>query len=44
MGRDGFSLHADVDIVSSDREGLLRLARYGARQSFSQQQLSELSE
>ena len=39
---EGFSLHADVDLAAHDREGLLRLARYGARQSFSQQHLSAL--
>jgi hypothetical protein len=39
---EGFSLHADVDLAADDREGLLRLVRYGARQSFSQQDLSEL--
>ena len=43
MGREGYSLHADVDILASDRDGLLRLVRYGARQSFSQQHLSALS-
>jgi hypothetical protein len=39
---DWFSLHADVDLAAHDREGLLRLVRYGARQSFSQQNLSQL--
>lgn len=39
---DGFWLHAAVDLAAHDREGLLRLVRYGARQSFSQQNLSEL--
>jgi hypothetical protein len=39
---DGFSLHADVDLAAHDREGLLRLVRYGARQSFSQQNLSQI--
>jgi hypothetical protein len=39
---DGFSLHANVALAADDREGLLRLCRYGARQAFSQKQLSEL--
>jgi len=37
---DGYSLHANVSLAADDREALLRLVRYGARQSFSQQQLS----
>jgi hypothetical protein len=39
---EGFSLHANVSIQAKDRAGLLRLLRYGARQSFSQKQLTEL--
>jgi hypothetical protein len=39
---EGFSLHANVAVQAHDREGLLRLCRYGARQAFSQKQLSEL--
>jgi hypothetical protein len=39
---EGFSLHANVDVPAHDRDGLLRLVRYGARQAFSQKQLSEL--
>jgi len=39
---EGFSLHANVAISADDREGLLRLARYGARHAFSQRQLREL--
>jgi hypothetical protein len=38
----GFSLHANVALAADDREALLRLVRYGARQAFSQQQLAEL--
>jgi hypothetical protein len=39
---DGFSLHAGVYLNAKDRKGLLRLIRYGARQCFSQDRLSEL--
>jgi hypothetical protein len=39
---DGFSLHANVSLRARDRKGLLRLIRYGARQCFSQDRLSEL--
>jgi hypothetical protein len=39
---EGFSLHANVHIPANDREGLLRLVRYGARQAFAQEQLREL--
>jgi hypothetical protein len=39
---DGFSLHAGVTLRATDRQGLLRLIRYGARQCFSQDRLSEL--
>ena len=38
----GFSLHANVSLRARDRKGLLRLIRYGARQCFSQDRLSEL--
>jgi len=38
----GFSLHANVTLRARDRKGLLRLIRYGARQCFSQERLSEL--
>jgi hypothetical protein len=38
----GFSLHASVALTADNREALLRLVRYGARQAFSQQQLAEL--
>ena len=38
----GFSLHANVSLQARDRKGLLRLIRYGARQCFSQDRLSEL--
>ena len=41
---DGFSLHANVALAAKDREGLLRLVRYGARQSFSQEHLSLLED
>ena len=41
---DGFSLHANVALAADDREGLLRLVRYGARQSFSQEHLSVLED
>jgi hypothetical protein len=41
---EGFSLHANVSIQAKDRDGLLRLLRYGARQSFSQKQLAELDD
>ncbi len=39
---DGFSLHADTTVSAEDREARLRLCRYGARQSFSQKNLSLL--
>ena len=39
---DGFSLHAGVTLQANDRDGLLRLISYGARQSFSQQRLTQL--
>jgi hypothetical protein len=39
---EGFSLHANAAVQAHDRKGLLRLCRYGARQAFSQKQLSEL--
>ncbi len=38
----GFSLHANVYLRPRDRKGLLRLIRYGARQAFSQDRLSQL--
>jgi hypothetical protein len=41
---DGFSLHANVALLADDREGLLRLVRYGARQSFSQEHLTLLED
>jgi hypothetical protein len=41
---DGYSLHANVALAADDREGLLRLVRYGARQSFSQEHLSLLED
>ena len=41
---DGYSLHANVALAADDRDGLLRLCRYGARQAFSQQQLSQLED
>ena len=41
---DGFSLHANVAIAARDKEARLRIVRYGARQSFSQKQLSLLSD
>jgi hypothetical protein len=41
---DGFSLQANVALAADDREGLLRLVRYGARQSFSQEHLSLLDD
>jgi hypothetical protein len=37
----GFSLHANVYLRANDRQALLRLIRYGARQSFSQDRLSQ---
>jgi hypothetical protein len=40
----GFSLHANVALAADDREGLVRLVRYGARQSFSQERLSLLDD
>jgi hypothetical protein len=41
---DGYSLHANVAIAADDREALLRVVRYGARQSFSQEHLSLLED
>lgn len=41
---DGFSLHANVALAADDRQALLRLCRYGARQAFSQKQLSALAD
>ena len=41
---EGYSLHANVSLAADHREGLLRLCRYGARQSFSRKQLSELED
>jgi hypothetical protein len=38
----GFSLHANVYLQAKDRKGLMRLIRYGARQSFGQDRLSQL--
>jgi hypothetical protein len=40
--RDGFSLHAAVTVAARDREGRLRLFRYGARPAFSSRYLSLL--
>jgi hypothetical protein len=40
----GFSLHAAVHLHANDREGLAHLCGYGARPSFSQERLSELSD
>jgi hypothetical protein len=39
---DGFSLHAGVSLHANDREGLERLARYGARPPFALDRLSLL--
>ena len=39
---DGFSLHAGGTVQAKDREGLLRLCRYGKRAPFSIQQFSRL--
>jgi hypothetical protein len=36
----GFSLHADTHVHRNDREGLARLARYGARGPISESRLS----
>jgi hypothetical protein len=36
----GFSLHADTAVTANDREGLLRLVRYGARGPIAQSRLS----
>jgi hypothetical protein len=41
---EGYSLHANVAVAADDREALLRLVRYGARQSFSQEYLSLLED
>jgi len=37
---DGFSLHAAVSIADTDRAGLERLCRYGARPAFAQDRLA----
>jgi hypothetical protein len=37
---DGYTLHAQTAIASDDREGLLRLLRYGKRHFFASDQLS----
>jgi hypothetical protein len=39
-GMMGFSLHADTAVTANDREGLLRLARYGARGPVAESRLS----
>ena len=39
---DGFSLHADTQVHENDREGLERLANYGARGPLSLERLSQL--
>jgi hypothetical protein len=36
----GFSLHADTAVCANDREGLLRLVRYGARGPVAESRLS----
>ena len=36
----GFSLHADTAVTANDREGLLRLVRYGARGPIAESRLS----
>jgi hypothetical protein len=36
----GFSLHADTAVTANDREGLLRLSRYGARGPVAESRLS----
>jgi hypothetical protein len=38
-GVDDFTLHADTAVAASDRDGLERLARYGARPPFAHQRL-----
>jgi hypothetical protein len=38
--RAGFSLHADTAVTANDRQGLLRLARYGARGPIAESRLS----
>ncbi|MFN0062832.1 MAG: transposase, partial [Myxococcaceae bacterium] len=39
---EGFSLHANSRVHENDRQGLLRLANYGARGPFSLERLSQL--
>lgn len=38
-GVDGFTLHADTAVAAHDRDGLERLARYGARPPFAHRRL-----
>jgi len=40
MGRDGFSLHADVSVEATRRKKLERLLRYGLRPPFAGRRLS----
>jgi len=40
--REGFSLHAAVTVAAADKQGRLRLFRYGARPAFSQRYLELL--
>ena len=40
--RQGFSLHAAVTVAADDKQGRLRLLRYGARPALSSQHLSRL--